>query len=100
MCTMARSCTLTQLEGLSGVAVGEEHLISGLVSGDVLKTGTHDVVHRCPLKLLSCGLVALHAFAVLLQVQLEWFYVVVKSQRRHCEENVLAVDGLSLLGLE
>ena len=35
-------------------------------------------------------------FSILCQVDLEGFGIVLEASRRHCEKDVLAVDGLSL----
>ena len=44
--------------------------------------------------------VGLGGLSILLQVQLQRLDVVVEAQRRHGEQNVLAVDGLPLFGLK
>lgn len=48
---------------------------------------------------LDLNFVALDAFAVFLEVQLERFHIVVKAKRGHGEEDVFAVYGLSFLSL-
>ena len=44
--------------------------------------------------------VGLGGLSILLQVQLQRLDVVVEAQRRHGEQDVLAVDGLPLFGLK
>ena len=58
--------------------------------------------HHIPAEAGELGLdlpLALHGLPVLLEVELERLHVVVEAQGRHREQDVLAVDGLPLLGL-
>lgn len=59
---------------------------------------TQDVLAQT-FELFIALLIALHALAIFLQIQLERFDIVVETQCGHGEQDVFSVDSFPLLGL-